>query len=70
MYVKILHDNGVESLYAHNSKNIVTVGQKVEQGQIIGYMGTSGRVTGPHVHMELNNKENPFYHSFQGSFGY
>jgi murein DD-endopeptidase MepM/ murein hydrolase activator NlpD len=70
LYVKILHDNGVESLYAHNSKNIVTVGQKVEQGQIIGYMGTSGRVTGPHVHMELNNKENPFYNSFQGSFGY
>ncbi|MBP6925525.1 MAG: LysM peptidoglycan-binding domain-containing M23 family metallopeptidase [Candidatus Pacebacteria bacterium] len=70
LYVKILHDNGVESLYAHNSKNIVTVGQKVEQGQIIGYMGTSGRVTGPHVHMELSKKENPFYNSFQGSFGY
>lgn len=69
-YIKIMHDTGVEALYAHNSKNIVTKGQKVKQGQIIGYMGTSGRVTGPHVHMELSKEGNPFYTTFQGSYGY
>jgi len=68
-YVKIMHDTGVEALYAHNSSNIVSVGQRVKQGQIIGYMGTTGRVTGPHVHMEITG-DNPFYESFQGSYGY
>lgn len=68
-YVKIKHDTGVEALYAHNSSNTVSAGQRVEQGQIIGYMGTTGRVTGPHVHMEITG-DNPFYESFQGSYGY
>lgn len=70
-YVKVLHEDGLESLYAHNSKNIVTLGQKVEQGQIIGYMGTSGRVTGPHVHLEIyNSNSNPFYTFFTGDNGF
>jgi LysM repeat protein len=69
LYVKITHDTGVEALYAHNSSNTVSVGQRVEQGQIIGYMGTTGRVTGPHVHMEITG-DNPFYELFQGSYGY
>ena len=68
-YVKIKHDTGVDALYAHNSSNTVSVGQRVEQGQIIGYMGTTGRVTGPHVHLEITG-DNPFYELFKGSYGY
>jgi len=70
-YVEITHDDGMISLYAHNSRNIVSVGQKVEQGQIIAYMGTTGRVTGPHVHLEIrNDNNNPFYTFFTGANGY
>jgi LysM repeat protein len=59
-YVVISHGNGTQTLYAHNSRNAVSVGDQVEQGQVIGYVGTTGRVTGPHVHFEVRGAKNPF----------
>ncbi|MFT5179906.1 MAG: LysM repeat protein [Candidatus Paceibacteria bacterium] len=59
-YVVIKHDNGTQTLYSHNSSNIVAVGQRVVQGQVIGYIGSTGRSTGPHVHFEIRGARNPF----------
>ncbi len=59
-YVVISHANGTQTLYAHNSENIVVPGQRVVQGQIIGYIGNSGKSTGPHVHFEIRGAKNPF----------
>lgn len=56
--VQINHRNGYESLYGHNSKIAVKVGQKVKRGDIIAYVGSTGRATGNHCHFEvrLNGK--------------
>ncbi len=51
--VKIRHKGGYESLYAHQSRIRVKLGQRVKKGQIIGYVGSSGRSTGPHLHFGL-----------------
>ncbi|MFT6447046.1 MULTISPECIES: M23 family metallopeptidase [Sulfitobacter] len=51
--VKIQHEFGVETRYAHQSKLRVKVGQRVSRGQRIGDMGTSGRSTGVHLHYEV-----------------
>lgn len=60
-YVVIQHDNGSQTLYSHESSVIVSVGQSVVQGQVIGYVGASGKATGPHVHFEIRNGvRNPF----------
>jgi LysM repeat protein len=59
-YVVIKHNNGTQTLYAHNSKNIVFAGQHVVQGQVIGYVGSTGRATGPHLHFEVRGASNPF----------
>jgi murein DD-endopeptidase MepM/ murein hydrolase activator NlpD len=53
--VEINHGNGYQTRYAHNKKNLVVVGQKVDKAQIIGLMGSSGRSTGTHVHFEVVN---------------
>lgn len=45
--------------YAHNSKNIVKKGDFIKRGQIIGYIGSSGRSTGPHLHFEVVYNGNP-----------
>ena len=52
-YVMIRHDDGKETLYAHNSSLLVKAGQKVYQGQIIAKSGATGHVTGPHCHFEV-----------------
>ena len=52
-YVKIDHGNGLYTLYAHNSKLYVNVGDYVEQGQLIAAMGRTGRATGNHCHFEI-----------------
>ena len=51
--VKIKHAGGYESLYAHQSRTRVKRGQYVKKGQIIGYVGSTGRSTGPHLHFGL-----------------
>ena len=53
--VRIRHPNNIETLYIHLSKfgSGVAVGKKVRQGQIIGYVGTTGRSTGPHLHFGI-----------------
>lgn len=51
--IRISHGNGVETLYAHCSVLSVSTGDKVTQGQVIGKVGTTGNVTGPHVHFEV-----------------
>ncbi len=51
--VEISHGNGYVTKYAHNMKNLVSVGEKVEKGEVIALMGNSGRSTGTHVHFEV-----------------
>ena len=48
-YVKIRHNSTYETQYLHMSKRAVSVGQTVRQGQVIGYVGSTGLATGPHV---------------------
>lgn len=52
-YIRILHQNGDETLYAHMQYLYVHTGQNVRQGQVIGASGQTGNVTGPHLHFEL-----------------
>lgn len=59
-YVIISHDNGTQTLYAHNQKNFVSVGDSVLQGQMIAKIGMTGKTTGPHVHFEIRGAKNPF----------
>lgn len=59
-YVIISHGNGTQTLYGHMSRNDVSVGQYVEQGQTIGALGNTGKSTGPHIHFEIRGAKNPF----------
>lgn len=52
-FVWILHDNGYETIYGHMTTTAVSTGQTVSAGQLIGYVGSSGWSTGPHLHFEL-----------------
>ena len=52
-YIQIDHGGGPETLYAHCSSICVTTGQQVQAGQVIGYVGHTGRVTGNHLHLEV-----------------
>ena len=59
-YIVVSHGNGTQTLYAHLSNVIVSEGADVSQGQIIGYVGSTGRSTGPHIHFEVRGAQNPF----------
>lgn len=64
-HVVIDHGYGYESLYAHMTKYTVRNGQKVRRGDIIGYVGSSGKSTAPHLHYEVHKdgkKINPAYY--------
>lgn len=53
--VTVYHRDGISTVYAHLSKREVKVGQLVSKGEIIGYVGTSGFSTGPHLHYEVRH---------------
>ena len=52
-YIQIDHGGGLQTLYAHCSSICVTTGQQVQAGEVIGYVGHTGRVTGNHLHLEV-----------------
>jgi murein DD-endopeptidase MepM/ murein hydrolase activator NlpD len=51
--VEVNHGNGYSTLYAHNKKNLVKVGETVKKGQVLALLGSTGRSNGPHVHFEV-----------------
>jgi len=57
-YIQIDHGGGLETLYAHCSSICATTGQQVQSGQVIGYVGHTGRATGSHLHFEVRANGN------------
>ncbi|MEK7194107.1 MAG: peptidoglycan DD-metalloendopeptidase family protein [Patescibacteria group bacterium] len=60
LYLVISHSNGTQTLYSHLSAVNVSTGERVDQGQIVGRLGNSGKSTGPHLHFEVRGARNPF----------
>jgi LysM repeat protein len=56
--VIIKHPNGTQTLYGHMVRLGTTTGASVNQGEVIGYVGSTGRSTGPHLHYEVNGARN------------
>lgn len=53
LMVEINHGNGYTTRYAHNSENLVAIGDEVRKGQVVALMGDTGRATGPNLHFEV-----------------
>lgn len=58
-YIKLIHSNGTETVYAHATKLLTTAGENVQRGQMIALMGSTGRSTGCHLHFEVHGARNP-----------
>jgi len=59
IHIWILHNKNYKTLYAHLSKVMVNVGDSVKRGQVIGFSGSSGHSTGPHLHYEVWKENKP-----------
>ena len=59
-YIKISHGNEIYTLYAHLSRLLISGGESVARGQLIGLMGSTGLSTGCHLHFEVHGARNPF----------
>jgi len=57
--IELNHGNGISTRYGHLSGFAVTAGQTVKRGQVIGYVGSTGRVTSPHLHYEVRINSTP-----------
>ncbi|OGM96814.1 MAG: hypothetical protein A2816_00340 [Candidatus Yanofskybacteria bacterium RIFCSPHIGHO2_01_FULL_39_44] len=58
-FVKLVHSNGTETLYAHATRLLVGAGEYITRGQMIALMGSTGRSTGCHLHFEVHGARNP-----------
>lgn len=68
--VTIVHDDGSTSIYGHMKKNSLTskeIGSRVEAGEVLGLVGSSGSSTGPHLHFEVHDAQNNLIDPFVGS---
>jgi murein DD-endopeptidase MepM/ murein hydrolase activator NlpD len=59
-HIIIDHGSGFKSLYAHLSKVIIKKGQEVDKNTVLGLVGSTGRSTGPHLHLEVHDNGQPF----------
>lgn len=66
-YAVITHGNDTQTLYSHMTRTIVSSGQSVSAGQIVGYVGSTGLSTGSHLHFEVRGAANPFRNCSVGS---
>ncbi len=60
LHTLVAHGDGVASFYAHQSRTAVKVGQRINKGDVVGYVGSTGWVTGPHLHFEIHVNGVPF----------
>ena len=72
--VIVKHRNGLKTYYGHNAKNTVLKGAKIKSGEVIAYVGMTGRTTGPHLHFEVRKNNVPidpinFLGGFYEKFG-
>ena len=58
-FIKLIHNNGTETLYAHANKLLISSGEQAKKGQIIALIGSTGRSTGCHLHFEVHGARNP-----------
>jgi murein DD-endopeptidase MepM/ murein hydrolase activator NlpD len=66
-YIVITHNNGSQTLYSHLRSTVAGFGQSVVKGQLIGYVGATGKATGTHLHFEVRGAANPLRNCRVGS---